>query len=222
MVLIINQTKRHASAMSEMLHIMGILAHASTPADSLSEISICYRAIIIIAPDTLPDKKDFAAKLRSYASMIPIFAISDSADCDGIFDMSFEKNTGAAVVASEIAGYQRKNGLPVIADYRLSGIDAVPSGSSISYFDRKLPFTKTETMILRYLIRSYPIPQNPKSILTHAFRPSRTPEESNIRTHISIMNKKFRNIVGRNLIVRHPDMGYIILTPEIASKSFFM
>ena len=42
------------------------------------------------------------------------------------------------------------------------------------------------------------------------------PEESGIRTHISIMNKKFREITGRNLTVLTPGEGYRVLTPEIA------
>ena len=69
-------------------------------------------------------------------------------------------------------------------------------------------------MILRYLIRSYPVPQNAERILKYAFKPTRAPEAASIRTHLSIMNKKFEKSIGRKMISLEPHRGYIILTPE--------
>ncbi len=205
-----------------MLHIMGLLSYAVTPHEALSEISPTYRAAVILLPGILPDAQAFTEKLRSYVKSIPLYAISDNQDKYGIFNAVFDKKTSAPILAGQIANLQRRAGIEVIGDYRIAGIDAVPSGGSVKYFDRPLPFTKTESMILRYLICTYPLPQTPKNILKHAFRPSRIPEESSIRTHISVMNKKFKSIANRNLIIHYQDKGYILLTPEIMSKNDFM
>ena len=86
----------------------------------------------------------------------------------------------------------------------------------VNYFDTRINFTKTEAMILRYLIRSYPLPKNAESILKYSFRPSRTPEPASIRTHISIMNKKLEAATGRRMIILEPGRGYLITTPEYA------
>ena len=56
-----------------------------------------------------------------------------------------------------------------------------------------------------------------EDILRYAYRESKYPEVSNIRTHISIINKKFRNLSNRNLIEMTFGTGYRILTPEVAS-----
>ena len=71
-------------------------------------------------------------------------------------------------------------------------------------------------MIVKYLIRTYPRPTSAEEILRYAYRESRTPEISNIRTHISIINKKFRKLTERNLIEMSFGKGYRVLTPEVA------
>ena len=105
--------------------------------------------------------------------------------------------------------------LPLPGEYKLSGINASVNLPFSFAFDKKLPFTKTENMIVRTLISLYPTPIDSKLILKYALRATRLPDVSSIRTHISVINRKFRNISGNNLITMLKGRGYIIATPEI-------
>ena len=78
MILVINRRRRDAVSVSEMFHYMGLISKAVTPNEALCEISIQYRAVILMEPTTLADPIDYVKRLRSYAK-IPIFAISDNA-----------------------------------------------------------------------------------------------------------------------------------------------
>ena len=207
MILIINKSKKEARGLSDMFYYMGILAYGVTPAEALSEISPIYRAIILMSPDNLPDKEDYVARLRSYAQ-IPIFAMTASHDNHDVilFDEVIKKGTYASYIYKSICDYSYKYGTKLPGSYQLSGINASCDNIAPLYFFKALPFTKTETMILRTLIRTYPQPTSAKEILKYAFRPSKIPDISNIRTHISIMNKKFRDVTGRNM---RAYIGYI-------------
>ncbi len=216
MILIINKSKKEARGLSDMFYYMGILAYGVTPTEALAEISPIYRAIILMSPDNLPDKNDYVTRLRSYAS-VPIFAITSNKDNHDVilFDGILKKGTYAAYIYKFISDYSYKYGTKLPGNYQLSGINASCDITAPLYFFKALPFTKTETMILRTLIRTYPQPTSAKQILKYAFRPSKVPDVSNIRTHISVMNKKFREVTGRNIITFEVGEGYRVLTPEI-------
>ena len=202
MILIISKTKKLSTPLSEMLHFMGIPSFAQTPTEALSKISPIFSCAIIINPDNLGDKADYTARIRSYYPL-PIFAIKDNADeLDSlIFDGIFESNTYAPKIISLIGNYAERNELTIPGTYKLAGINASVNLRAPMYFDKVIPLTKTESMILRVLMCAYPVPLDAKTILKYAFRPSKLPEEANVRTHISIMNRKFREITGRNLTV---------------------
>lgn len=217
MILIINKPLKDARNLSDMFYYMGVLAYAATPSDALSEISGIYRAVIIMNPNTLADKRDYVARLRSYVS-IPIFALSDTDSSEDkiIFDGVMRRGAYASTILSFIDEYSDRLGITSPGTYKLAGINASVNLYTPMYFNKALPFTKTETMILKTLIITYPRPLEAKEILKYAFKPSRTPELSNIRTHISVMNKKYREIIGRNIISLATGEGYRILTPEFA------
>ena len=217
MILIISKNKKHSAPISEMFYFMGVLSHTATPTEALSLISPIFNCVLIINPDTLADKADYAARLRSYFT-IPIFALSDANnDIDNIiFDGVIKSSTYAPRILSLIANHSDNTDMKIPGTYRLAGIDASVHLRSPMYFDKVIPLTKTEVMILRSLICAYPSPLAAKEILKYAFRQSRRPEESNVRTHISVMNKKFREISGRCLTVLTPGEGYRIMTPELA------
>lgn len=218
MVLIINASKKRAQAVSDIFYYMGVLSYGATPQEALSEISDLYRAIIILDPDNLPDTENYIQKIRSYSSVIPIFAVhGDSKDSrpDGLFDAHFNDSICSSTLVQHIVRYQIHHKLPLSAHYRLAGIDASCDSARVNVFDKPIDFTKTETMILRYLIATYPLPQNAKSIIKYAFKPLKKPEITSIRTHISVMNRKFRKITGKGLFISLPTQGYIISTPEI-------
>lgn len=218
MVLIIDRSKRKAQAISDIFYYMGVISCAATPTEALSEISGIYRSVLVIDPENLPDAEDFLSKLRSYNSSVPIFAISDAPSYSypiDSFDASFKNDVYSSDLVSEIVAYQSRRHLKLTAHYRLAGIDASCDKETPTVFDKLIPFTKTEIMILRYLIASYPIPQSSKDVIKYAFKPSKKPEETSIRTHMSMMNKKFREIRNKNLFIHIPAKGYVILTPEI-------
>lgn len=218
MVLIINTSKKQAQSVSDIFYYMGIISCFATPKEAFSEISDLYRAVIVLNPESFPDIEDFVTKIKSYASSVPIFAISDviqQSSVSSIFDECFSDTIYSSELAERIMIYQNQRNMPVTGHYRLAGIDASCYNVNVNVFEKTVPFTKTETMILRYLISSYPIPQSPANILKYAFKPTRKPEITSIRTHISVMNKKFRDITDKNLFVTVPKLGYAISTPEI-------
>ncbi len=221
MILIICQNRRIARSLSETFHYMSILSYAATPHEALSEVSPIYHAALIINPTSFPDIVDFVGRLKSYKRDIPVFALTESeipfhyAD---IFDGIFPNQTFTPALARKIIGYANKNNRARIGGYYLAGLDASNTTVGAYYYNTKLNFTKTESNILRYLIRTYPIPQKAESILKYAFKPSRVPEAASIRTHISLMNKKLLTYTGKKMIYLEPGKGYFIFTPEYAYK----
>ena len=218
MVLIINKSKKEAQRLSEMFYFMGVLSYGATPHEALSEISPVYSAAIIMNPGALAFKEDYVARLRSYAK-IPIFAISDTHDTDDtiIFDGVIKGRPYASKILHYITDFCTLRDLKAPGVYLLAGIDASVDLTTSAYYSVALPFTKTELMILRTLITTYPTPAKAPLILKYAFKSTKKPELANIRTHLSVMNKKFREIAERNLVVLTPGEGYRILTPEIAA-----
>ena len=220
MVLIVSSAKKKAQSISDIFYYMGVLSYAATPYEATSEISGVYRAVLVLDPEELPDADNFVERLRNYNALVPIFALSDSSNScfyHQIFDKVFESDIYSSTLVEEIVSYQSERKLPLTAHYRLAGIDASCNKAHVTVFDKSVTFTKTETMMLRYLIASYPAPQDAKSIIKYAFKPSRRPETSSIRTHVSVMNKKFREVRERNLFLNIPDKGYAVSTPEILS-----
>lgn len=218
MLLIIDSNKKTAESISDMFYYMGILSCATSAGEALSEISSAYKAVLISNPSSFADIKDYVSKLTSYYSSIPLFSISaDPADsiCRSIFRKNYSTNSYSSTIAKDIADELLSENRSPLGAYRLAGIDASCDLRQVTAFDKAVPFTKTEVMILRYLISAYPTPQSAKSILKYAFKHNRKPDITGIRTHISVMNKKFRLIRDRNVIISIPEKGYVISTPEI-------
>ena len=218
MVLIIDSTKRKARAISDIFYYMGVLSYAAIPSEAFSEISNLYTAVLVLCPEKLPDAENFVERLRSYDSRIPIFAVTDASPDlypEGIFNGSYPDSIYSSTLVEEIVKYQMRRNLPLTAHYRLAGIDASCDKEGVTVFDKGISFTKTETMILRYLISSYPIPQSAAEIIKYSFKPTKKPEITSIRTHVSVMNRKFRKVKGKNLFLNIQGKGYVVSTPEI-------
>ncbi len=221
MLLIISKNKKTASDVADTFRYMSILAYAATPSEALSEVSELYRAALVISPELLADSRDFVHRLKSYKLDLPIFAVTDEEfdkDTLSCFDAVFKKPTFSPALAEKIIAFANEQSRARIGDYRLAGINASSDVLGVTYFDKKVRLTKTEAMILRYLIRSYPLPKGAKDILKYAFKSSRAPESSSIRTHISLMNKKLEAIMEKRAILLIPHEGYLISTPEYAAK----
>lgn len=218
MVLIVHRKKLAARTVSDLFHYMNILSRPAIPSEALSEISLMYRAVIVLDPETLPEPREFVARLKAYARSVPVFAVSDNLagfkDLDA-FDGHFKFSCLSARLAWYMANYCKKHKLPCLGEYKAAGLNATCDLDTVYYFNDTLTLTKTEAMILRLMIRAYPLPLKPKDVLKYAFKQSRLPEASSVRTHVSSINKKFKALANRKLIVMIPDEGYTLLTPEI-------
>lgn len=219
MILVIDKHKRAARNLSDAISYMGYISRGMTPAEALSEVSTLYRAVIITSVEALPDPEDYVGRIKSYVKGVPIFSICDRKDgrYAHLFAESYLRGSFASVIMERIIDYCDGNDLPIPGHYALAGIDISADLGTPMYFYTALPFTKTEVMILRYLFRVYPRTVKAESILDYAYRPSKRPDAANIRTHISIINKKFKGITGRPLVYQVYGEGYGILTPEIAA-----
>ncbi len=214
MILIINRSKKEGRRLADSFYYMGVLSYAVTPSEAFSEISPLYRAAVIVNPETLPDERNFIKHLRSYVSNIPLYALSEqpNRECAAEYKKTLKPSTYSAVLYSNMCRQLDKRAPGI---YKLAGINASAQLCVTQYFYTVMPLTKTENMILRTLIKAYPARIDAKSILKYAFKTSSVPEPSNIRTHISVMNKKFREYTGRNLISSEAGVGYKIITPEL-------
>ena len=205
MLLITDKSKESAEGLSEMFFYMGIPSYPADEKESLEEISSIYRAVIIVSPETFYELDKFVYRLRSKAHSIPIFAVSKEnfgmlSEYRNLFEGIFSFEPYAARLYKMIREYTDSHSLFSPGVYKVHGVNASVDLKNPTYLSTPLPFTKTETMILRTLIRAHPSALSSRSILKYAFKTSRAPDLSSIRTHISIMNKKFRSISGRNLI----------------------
>ena len=214
MILVIDKSKINAINLSNIFYYLGILSDGCTPSEALSKISPLYRAILFNSPDTHADLYNFILQLRRYSPGTPIFAISDDDNkYEEYFRRVFSSKSLGSRLAFEIIDYCEAYGIPAPGHYTISGFDASFGLSASRYYDDILPFTKTENMILKALIRAYPTPLTPGEILSYSYRNAKRPEPSNIRTHLSIMNKKFHSLTGRNLVTTAFGKGYTLLTP---------
>jgi DNA-binding response OmpR family regulator len=132
-----------------------------------------------------------------------------------IFDLILKRSTYCSKILENIRRYFESVDKEPPGTYRLDGIKASAISRQPSFLHYTLPLTKTETMILRTLIKTYPRRVGASEILKYAFRQSRIPDISNVRTHISVINRKYREMRGENLIAFDPGRGYIILTPSV-------
>ena len=219
MILVIDKSKSAASNLADAFHTMGILSHALTPSEARCEISHIYRAIVVTSASSIPDLGEYISTLKRYAPKIPIFAVGEASDeHKGLFCRVFPLGTYAAQIISKIESACVEMGYPLPGHYTLAGIDASSFRGESTLFGNPLPFTKTENMILRCLIRAYPTEMSAESILTYAYKRDRMPEAPNVRTHVCLLNKKFELICGRPLITTAYGKGYIIMTPEEAES----
>ncbi len=220
MILIINPSKRRARELSELLRIMGYLAFPILPREFGSEISPSYRAAVIATEDGFADLEDFVKLTRSYSRSLPLFLISDKREHEGLFMRRFPSAVSPAGLIKGIRDELSRRSLPSPGEYRGAGFFASVDSPTVSFLGRSIKFTHTETMILRYLVSSYPTPKSAREILYHAFRQSKLPEPSSVRTQISCMNKKIRECEGRSLIEFIADGGYRLIAPSERPFSF--
>ncbi len=202
MILIINNQDGDGYTASSILYYMGILSRTVSEASVVRYAGrlLCgCRAVMVMTPEGLEDEERVLTLISSISS-VPLYAIGKASKekYNGVFS---KIDSSVISEISYICG---------AGAYSLGNIDASVTRVDARSGETKLPFTKTEIMILRYLIASYPTAQNADSILRYCFRTARMPEAASVRTHISVMNKKYRGLLGINLIESVHDEGYTI------------
>ena len=218
MVLVVHRRKAKAKYLADILRFNNVLAYAATPPEALSEISLMYRAVIVLDPEHLPVPREFVERLRRYASTVPIFAIGDNLKDFrdlGVFDGHFKYSCFSARLVWYMAKICKKKKLPCVGEYKAGGLDATCDQKVVHYFFDELPLSKTEAMVLRVLIRAYPRPFTKFQVEKYAFKKSKPPDPQTVKTQICAINRKFRSLIDRPLIIRIPDEGYVLFTPEI-------
>lgn len=226
MILIINKSQKDASLISELFYNMGFLSLGITPDKAPQEISNRYRAVLIISPEKLGSLSEYISMLRKYSLSTPIFALSQMTDyaenypeSASLFDKVFYGSEISCTLVSAIIEYQKDAGMRRIGSYKALGIDASVFAKKVTFFDIPTGFTKTETMIVKYLAVMYPATVKASDILRIAFKCAKCPDISNVRTHISSINRKFAKIAGRPLISSEVRVGYTMISPPVFSSS---
>ena len=217
MILIIHPILKQAKESADVFYYMGIPASARRPKEALSEVSLFYRAILICNPSSLPSPEEYVERMRAIGGGTPVFALAESATdyaFSSLFEATFDSTDSSARILLKIREIQADKSLPLLGAYSLAGLSLDCDLSRPHYCDRPMDFTKTEAMILRYLIRTYPESADVHHIMRYAMRPSSLSDPAGIRTHIYGINRKFLSKTGRRLIKSIPGEGYRIVTPE--------
>lgn len=214
MVLFISANKKEAVAAANLFKKLQIVSYGTTPQKALAEISPLYHATVLINPEEFADCDDFIERILTYYRGMPIFALTDRPEKlkhPELF-MSIESNDiRSASFACKIMDLAEKHGLPTIGLYRVGHLESVCDRAYMTYYGIRIDFSKTESLVLRYLMATAPFPQAPATILKYAFPPAKRPEAATIRTHISTMNKKFTALFpSMDFVIHVPGKGYKI------------
>ena len=220
MILIISRKKSAARNLTEALKTIGILSYPITASETFKEISPMYRAVVVIDPGFLADIKHFIDSIHSYVKNIPVYAVYTEpiGEEAKYFVNTISDRAYTGTLINDLADYLHDNSLPCVGDYRLAGINASADLGEVLYFDRHVDLTKTQSLILRFLLRSYPNPKKAETIIKYIYKPSKSPEPSSIRTHICKINESFKAIFGDPIIASPNGLGYVIYTPELKKR----
>lgn len=217
MILIVHPKLRQAKEAAEIFAYMGVLAVAAKPKEALSEISLYYRAVLVFNPSALPVAEDFVRRMKERGGGVPLFMVAEN-EADrkhaALFAHAFDFDDYSSRILLTIRKIQEALSLPPAGCYALAGLCLDCDKKTAYYCDRPIHFTKTEAMILRYLIRTYPNGADVHHVLRYALRPGNLCEPSVIRTHVWSINRKFLQLTGRRLVESLPGEGYRIVTPE--------
>ena len=211
MILIIDENRQRRNTLAEIFYYMGIPAVSRAPKEAQSELCESYSAVVFTSLSDTSIKNSVINDFSSTASR-PVLGAFDAGENADIFDIVFNKDASALDILKKITALQVIRGKAPLGTYMLAGLDICADRDCAAYLGRMVKLTKTECMILRYLIASYPKPKCSSKILTHAYKPTKMPEEASVRTQISLINKKFSHLGGA--IIVEQDEGYTISVPE--------
>ena len=225
MILITNDNLRDATTAADLFHYMGVLAYPTVYKDALPEASSKYRTYLLYDPDDSPMAARLVQRIKEASEGACVIEIRSG----GNFASCRESKYGAdAVIAGDLTGAALAREIALVrygsadvplSEYRIPGLLTDSADTSVSYLGERIRLTKTELMIVKFLCVTYPAPTDAKSILKYAFRQAAAPELANIRTHISVINRKAISEAGARLISSEPRVGYALIGSEAQSVS---
>ncbi len=212
MILVLGKDTAARKTVANMLHTLGAVCdeHDADGAP-LSNASL-YRCVIIALP--AESISGFVSYVRKRLGDIPIFTAFDKypdAPSRGLALGAFSPSVGMPSVCEKIIRICRDEGYAPPCNYKIGTLDASIGLDGVYFEGKKVSFTKTEVMLIRALLVSHPRPLYARGLLLLAFRPTKVPEVANIRTHVSVMNKKFLFLTGKRLICANQNGQYELL-----------
>ena len=214
MLLIINSQKKRAVGLSDALRLMGYLSCPLTPSEIGAKMSPAFKAAIIFSGSGIADPEALIRTVRTYNRSLPLFLIGEGDYPENEILKTLPVDSSATATVKTVTSELKKRGLPLPGDYRALGFCATVDLPTATYFGTPIGLTRSETMILRYLIASYPAPRSAKDILSYAYRQSRLPESGCVRTQLSCMNRKLREATGHAMTEYIPELGYRLTSPK--------
>lgn len=219
MILVIDKSRKNANSIAELFFYMGFIAHAITPGELAAEFTPKYHAIIFSDPEGYGDYTEYVRNITKYIGKTPVFAISDAPlERPDVFALVFRNNVYSTTVATGIINYCKSNLLYAIGDYEIGCVNASAGLDCAYYYSKKVILTKSELKVVRFFLASYPSVMSAKAIIKYIFPKLTFPDSTALRNHICSVNKKFRDVIGRNLIVNIPGTGYILNTNSVRQE----
>lgn len=213
MLMIISNASEEANRLAETFSRMGLLAVGMTAAETVGEPMASYAAILLAFTSGAADATgacELEALFAKNACTPPLFALGDAPNFPLPLEVAYPRDAYVPSILSDMIDQLTARGRRKLGAYRRGELDASAELATPTLRGEALPLTRTETMIVRALLRAYPTPLTAERILRYAFRQSRLPCPASIRTHVSIINKKCRINAGRNIITSKSEGGYVI------------
>ena len=219
MILVVDKSRKNANYITELFFYMGFIAHAITPGELANEFAPKYHAIIFSNPQSYGDYTEYVKIISKYIGKTPVFAITDTPlENPDAFAIVFRNNVYSTTVVKGIIDYCKNNRLVAIGDYEIGCVNAQAGLDCAYYYSKKIPLTKSELKVVRFFLASYPSVMSAKAIIKYIFPKLVFPDSTALRNHICSVNKKFRNVIGRNLIINIPGSGYILNTNSVRNE----
>ena len=196
--------------------IAGFFRYYGIPTERLGAKEACefskgsYTCAILCGADH-SDRDGFIAKVHTALGECPTFIIADRFSSAELSDGTY----GRFVLADGSLPFRindslQKSGRRSLFYYEREGV-CLDCGGTLSVKGKaSIRLTKTEAMLMRLLIDTYPTPICAERAVGCVYPDEKRPEPSVIRTHVCAVNKRVEGLVGLPLIRSVPHEGYIL------------
>lgn len=214
MILIYGKNKNLCSSAREIFLGMGYICEVCDGGEVLPDAR--HHGVILLGRDEMYAGSEFVQKIRTGSPKIPIIAVREDLHTvsDGV-DAVFPCSLSVAYTAREMENIAGKRGCRKIGEYAVGGLSAAV-GEAVIFRGEAVEMTKAEVGILRTLLAVYPSGLSAEEIAALAFRLGREPSASGVRTHISAINRRLREVAGESLLSSSDGRYHIKIRPREA------